>query len=161
MFQTISIATRSVLNCIKDLPKHELSQVRERLGSMYSVKDGQYSIFRETHKASSQGEIVILVIGFRLKLIRSVRLMHWVFQRVCIITTPFWGGLPGFKTKLWMVDPKTKNYLGIYDWRGKSAASAYIKFLLPILNFFSVHGSVWADQVYGQRLEQYLAPREV
>lgn len=130
---------------------------RQRVGKPYSVENDVYKIFRETEKPSSTGDTVILVIGFRLKAIRSNPLFHWLFQRVCILTTPFWSGLTGFKTKLWMVDPATKNYLGIYDWRGKKEADAYISFLLPILKFFSVRGSVWAEQVVGQDFEEYLA----
>jgi hypothetical protein len=64
--------------------------------------------------------------------------------------------MSGFRTKLWMVDPSTKNYLGIYDWRGKGAARNYIDFLIPILHFFSVKGSVWSKQIYNQDLETFM-----
>lgn len=69
--------------------------------------------------------------------------------------------MPGFRVKLWMVDLKTKNYLGIYDWRGDDNAHAYLDFLLPILRFFSVTGTVWAKQVSTTDFEDYLKTRQV
>lgn len=136
--------------------RHDLELRHNRIGKLYSVERGVYKIFRETERPIATGETVILVIGFRLKLIRSNRFLHWLFQRVCILTTPFWSGLAGFKTKLWMFDPETKNYLGMYDWRGKQDAQKYLDFLLPILNFFSVHGTVWTKQLYKQNFENYM-----
>ncbi|HSX16072.1 MAG TPA: hypothetical protein VLF40_04740 [Candidatus Saccharimonadales bacterium] len=128
----------------------------ERLGMYYAAQGGKYVVFRETERAAARGEPVVLVVGFRLKLIRSSRLLHWLFQRVCILTTPFWSGLPGFRTKLWLVDPATKNYLGIYDWRGEPQAQGYLDFLLPVLRFFSTGGSVWAQQFPATALDGYL-----
>lgn len=150
------IALQSVVKFADMVLRRDLRLVRDRLGAQLRVKESTYSIFRETQKMSTEGETVVLVIGFRLKLIRSSRLLHYLFQRICIFTTPFWSGLPGFKVKLWMVDPVTKNYLGIYDWRDREQAAAYIGFLLPILRFFSVPGSVWANQFLGQDFELYL-----
>ncbi|HET7320350.1 MAG TPA: hypothetical protein VFI84_02045 [Candidatus Saccharimonadales bacterium] len=129
----------------------------DRVGQLYSIEKASYAIFRETEQPKAKGQTVILVIGFRLKFIRSNPLLHWLFQRVCILTTPFWSGMQGFKVKLWMVNPATKDYLGIYDWRGKRQAQAYLDYLLPILNFCSVKGSVWATQLHGQEFETYLA----
>jgi len=129
---------------------------RDRLGQLYKTEGGNYQIFRDTNCTIAAGETVILVIGFRLKLIGSSRLLHWLFQRVCILTTPFWSGLSGFRTKLWMVEPRTKNYMGVYDWRGKIEAQNYINYLLPILRFFSVKGSVWVQQIYSKSFEEFL-----
>ena len=47
----------------------------------------------------------VLVVGFQLKVIGAHPIPHWIFQRCCLLTTPFWSGLPGFSVKLWMVDP--------------------------------------------------------
>ena len=156
MPNTFSMAEQSFGKFMGLFWRNELRLNHKRIGATYTIKNGTYAIFRETERPKATGEAVILVIGFRLKLIRSSRLFHWIFQRTCILTTPFWSGLAGFKTKLWMVDADTKNYLGIYDWRGKKDADRYINFLLPILKFFSLRGSVWAWQIYDQDFERYL-----
>ena len=122
-----------------------LRRLPDRVGKTYTVDQaGQYTIFRETVNRRVRGDVpIVLVIGFRLKLIGSKPLWHWLFQRVCILTTPFWCGLKGFKIKLWMVDRKTKNYMGIYEWLGEENARAYIDFLIPILRFFSIPSTIW------------------
>lgn len=132
----------------------------KRVGSVYLIEGDRYKIFRETVSNIHDGNApVILVIGFRLKLIRSNVFFHWLFQRICIVTTPFWSGLSGFKVKLWMVHPATKNYLGVYEWRGMQNANMYLGFLMPILRFFSVKDSVWVKQFSGLDLEGYLSRR--
>lgn len=133
----------------------------ERLGYRYTIEQAsQYAIFRETVSTRIIDESpVVLVIGFRLKIIGSHPSWHWLFQRCCIITTPFWSGFLGFQTKLWMVDPGSKNYLGIYQWFGERNAHRYIDFLLPVLRFFSVKKSVWYRFYPEMKLEEYLLPR--
>jgi hypothetical protein len=56
-----------------------------------------------------------------------------------------------------MVNPRTKDYGGIYDWRGSRPAQKYLDYLLPILRFFSVKGSVGAERLDRVRLDTYLA----
>lgn len=134
---------------------------RDRIKRQFKIDDfGDFEIFRETVNNNALTETpVVLVIGFRLKLIRSNRILHWLFQRVCILTTPFWCGLDGFSVKLWMVDPVTKNYLGIYEWRGKANADRYIDFLMPILKYFSIVETVRYQEYPKVNLESYLARR--
>lgn len=88
----------------------------DRVGKPYLVSQhGPYAVFRETiNRQAADDPPVTLVVGFRLKLLGVNPMLHWLFQRVCMLTTPFWSGFRGFGTKLWMVDPETKGYLGIY-----------------------------------------------
>lgn len=125
---------------------------------MYTVESaGTFSVFRETvRRFAPSGPPVVLIVGFRLKLIGSNPLFHWLFQHVCILTTPFWCGLRGFGTKLWLVDPVTKNYFGIYEWFGEADAERYLEFLLPILGFFSVGNTSWSKVVNRTALSEYL-----
>lgn len=136
-----------------------LHRISGRLGRAYWVDDGgTYQIFRETiSDAAPPADPTVLVVGFRLKVIRSLALPHWLFQRGCLLTTPFWSGFPGFAVKLWMVDPETKNYLGIYDWRGEANAQRYVDALVCVLKPLSIEGSVWYRLLPGQPLEDYLA----
>ena len=118
---------------------------QRRLGSLYEVREkGKYGVFRETVSSTPDDDRrIVIVVGFRLKAIGSSGVLHYFFQRICLITTPFWSGLPGFHVKLWMVDPETKNYAGIYEWRGREKALDYLDALVPVLGFFSAAGSVW------------------
>lgn len=136
---------------------------KNRRGQLYDIEDaGRFAIFRETIQTKPlDAEPVVLVIGFQLKLIGSNGFLHWLFQRACIITTPFWAGLRGFRVKLWMVNPETKGYLGIYEWRGIDNAQAYIQFLIPILKIFSIHTSIWHQMHEHRNIEPYLQSRRI
>lgn len=135
---------------------------KDRLGVPYDLEGrGKYVAFRETVSSKEwAGEPTVLVIGFRLKLIGRNRAFHWLFQRVCLLTTPFWCGLDGFKIKMWMVEPKTKDYAGVYLWRGEENTKNYVAFLVPILKFFSVKDSIWWKIHPRRTVDQYLAAAE-
>ena len=138
---------------------------RDRLGEMYVIHhDGRtnYSIFRETVSRDGSLETpVILVVGFRLRFLGGNPILHWLFQRICIISTPIWGGFSGFRTKLWMVDPKDKNYLGIYEWAGDGSARNYVEWLTVILRPLSTSGSVWYELYPDLKLDSYLKDHEM
>lgn len=156
-------ALRSAAVFVKLIAHHSLRLKTGRIGKLYRIDGyGSYAIFRETvNRTAPAGEPGVLVVGFRLKLLRSNPALHWLFQRVCIFTTPFWSGFRGFRIKLWMVDPKTKNYLGIYEWAGEGNARHYVETLIRVLRPLSSPGSVWYKQYPGQSFEQYLDRRAV
>jgi hypothetical protein len=136
---------------------------RNRLDRAYHIdQGGTYAVFRETvSDVYPPSRPVVLVVGFRLRLIRDWALPHWLFQRACILTTPFWSGFRGFRIKLWMVDPITKNYLGIYDWEKMDQARTYLAALTRVLRPLSTPWSVFATVYPDQSLEPFLQARAV
>jgi hypothetical protein len=135
--------------------------VPERIGVDYWIdRGGTYRIFRDTRSHDGTTDpVCVLVVGFRLRVIRSIPALHWLFQRVCLLTTPFWSGFRGFRVKLWMVDPETKNYLGIYEWAGDVNALRYVEALARVLRPISTRDSVWYEIYPGTDLETFLIPR--
>lgn len=142
------------------LARHRaLRRPPDRLRQAFRVDDGRsYRVFRETVSDAASAETPnVLVVGFHLKVIGAHPIPHWIFQRCCLLTTPFWSGLPGFSVKLWMVDPSSKRYLGIYDWRGTANAQHYVDALMRVLQPLSTPDSVWYHLLPNQMLEPYLA----
>jgi hypothetical protein len=138
------LALRSLGGFVRLALAGALARPRDRLGLGVRVAGRRYVVFRETvSRSTTDAEPVVLVIGFRLRFVGANALAHRWFQRLCILTTPFWSGLPGFRVKLWLVDPETKAYLGVYDWRGEQDARRYVAALLPVLRAVSEPGSVW------------------
>ena len=131
-----------------------------RLGRSYMLCDGRrYRVFRETVRRLEDEPRTVIEVGFRLRLIGAAPAPHWLFQRLCILTTPFWSGFPGFATKLWMVDPETLGYAGIYAWDSAESARDYPAVLLPVLRAVSVRGSVFAEVRPERGLEEFLRVR--
>lgn len=131
---------------------------QDRINNLYQIEQaGPYAIFRETVNSGKVNERpVVVAIFFQLKLIGSNSFFHWLFQRCCILTTPFWSGFQGFRIKLWMVNPENKNYLGIYEWSDEQKARIYVHFLIPILRFFAVKNSVWYKLYPDKKIDDYL-----
>jgi hypothetical protein len=78
---------------------------------------------------------------------------------VCIVTTPFFVGVRGFRSKLWMVDPATGDFAGLYEWDDAVSARAYAERLARVLRALSAPGSVSYELVEGLTVEDYLASR--
>jgi hypothetical protein len=138
----------------------ELRLDNRRVGSSYRLFDEQlYRVFRDTTKSQDDRQPAVIEVAFRLKLIGSGRAPHRLFQRLCILTTPFWSGFDGFAEKLWMVEPARRGYAGIYGWAGVEAAQRYLDALLPVLRAVSVSGSVAYQLHPDTELEDFLRKR--
>lgn len=157
----VKMAALSAVQFCRLAASRALRLRRDSLGERYTIdQGGTYAIFRETVREGGTGDDRgVLVVGFRLRLLRAYPLPHWIFQRLCILTTPFWSGFTGFRVKLWMVDPMTKDYLGIYDWAGEENAKVYVQALVRVLRPLSTRGSVWYRFYPDQELDEYLRPR--
>jgi hypothetical protein len=88
------------------------------------------------------------------------RRLHALFRVVCIVTTPFFVGLPGFRSKLWMVDPATGDFAGLYEWNDAEGAVAYAEGLARVLRMLSTRGSVTYEVVPDLTVAAYLVAHE-
>ena len=87
---------------------------KERVGTTIVVGDREYIVFRQVvmNTKSTQSEIPDGI--FRV----------WFFTKmssvgtICLSWLTLLGfiGLPGFHSKLWLVNKKTKEFGGIYEW---------------------------------------------
>ncbi|HZD59511.1 MAG TPA: hypothetical protein VE439_03515, partial [Anaerolineae bacterium] len=85
------LAGLSVIRFSRLVMVRSLHRRRDRVGELYWVDREPYEVFRETVcDGKTSGNSNVLVAGFRLQLLRSHPLLHWMFQRLCILTTPFW-----------------------------------------------------------------------
>jgi hypothetical protein len=132
---------------------------RDGLGRALTMSDGRtYVPFRETIKDAPTDHPVVLQPRFHLRGFGpNRRIMHAIFRRVCIVTTPFFVGLSGYRSKLWMVDPATGDFAGLYEWNGVEEARAYADGLAKILRLLSSPGSVSYELVDDMRVADYLA----
>ena len=155
---SIGSITASLVRFPSLIAGHSLHLRTNRKGAIYNLPGrGLFTVFRETVSTRVVAQPVVLVVGFRLRAIGTSAVLHRLFQHVCVLTTPFWSGFQGFGTKLWMVDQRTKNYVGIYQWDSVGAANNYLQALIPVLKAVSVRGSVWSQSLPGRELEDFLS----
>lgn len=135
---------------------------------MLTTGDGRrFVVYRETvreagaNPAGSDG--AVLAFRFHLRLVpRPTRpLAVRVFEPLSVVTTPFFAGLEGFRTKLWLFDHGTGDYMGVYQWASAGEAEAYARALRRLMDRLSVPGSVSYEVVEDAALDEYVRARRV
>jgi len=153
---------RSVPAAARDVLAGRTRCVPERVGEPLRMSDGRtFTPFRHTSKdpecRARIEEPAVLQPRFHLRLLRPERRrLHALFRVVCIVTTPFFVGLPGFRSKLWMVDPATGDFAGLYEWDDAATAQAYAEGLSKVLRWLSVPNSVSSELQAGLTVAEYL-----
>jgi hypothetical protein len=124
------------------------------------LPDGrEFSVFRQT---TCDGEVpggdVTLAVWFHLRYLPpGARFRRWLFERESILNTILYAGAPGYRIKLWMVDPATCDYAGLYAWHGAEAAERYGRYICTILRPLSEPGSVGFELIGDRTLADYVA----
>ena len=84
-----------------------------------------------------------LAVWFHLRGIPpGSRFRRFVFERLCLANTVLFAGFPGYLVKLWMVDPWTADYAGLYSWRCAEEAETYGDYIVRVLSPLSTPNSV-------------------
>jgi hypothetical protein len=115
----------------------------DRVGQRVSLDDGEWLVFREMvidpPLESPRAEAVFRprfhVKGMSPKM---NQLFSW-------LPIPFFAGLPGFRRKLWLVDPVSGDFSGYYEWQHPEDADAYARsFAMRFMTRRSVPSSLSA-----------------
>ncbi len=117
---------------------------RERLGYVFIDEQGQsFRVFREVVIRASSGQPAlpgaVFIPHFHVAGM-SVR-QNIVFS---LLPIPFIIGLPGFRSKRWMVDDATGDFSGYYEWDTVDDAQNYANsFAMRFMTNRSIPESVW------------------
>lgn len=159
----LSAWVRSVPNALRSLLAGRIRLQRQQLGRPLTMSDARVFVpFRETVKDQTEwrtaDEPAVLQPRFHLRgMSARRRFLHAIFRRVCILTTPFFVGIAGFRSKLWMVDPETGDFAGLYEWDSADEAREYAEGLARVLRVLSARGSVSYELVPNQTVDGYLS----
>jgi hypothetical protein len=138
--------------------RNQVALPRGKVGTTVAFADGSRSmIYRETTMRERRDDgLVLLVVRFRLRLIGTNRLAHWLFRLESLFNTLLFAAHPGFETKLWLTDQDTGYYRGIYEWRGRPAAIEYAESLKVVLRPWVCEGSFSYYVIEGVTRTEYL-----
>jgi hypothetical protein len=131
----------------------------DRVGRRVRLPDGrEYEVFREsTCDQSHHDGAACLMVWFRLRSIPpGARIRRRLFERLCIVNTVLFAGFDGYLVKLWMVNPETSDYAGLYAWSNAAEAESYARYITAVLRPLSVRGSVGSQVVEGSALDDYV-----
>lgn len=142
-FAVLVAETRCVAATLILLGRGAISMPGENVGRLVRFADGSRSrIYRETAmRERSNDPSVLIVVRFRLRLLGTNRLAHWVFRGESLLNTLLFAAHRGFQTKLWLTDESTGYYRGIYEWNGQDAAEEYAETLRVVLQPWVEEGS--------------------
>ncbi len=118
-------------------------------------------MFRESIRDGDSGSgTVTLAVWFHLRGIPAgSRVRRYLFERCCLLNTLLFAGFDGYRVKLWMVNPQTADYAGLYSWHSVEEADTYADYITAILTPLSKPGSVGYRVLPDIRLEDYLEQR--
>ncbi len=115
IFRTLGYAAAGRLHSPKDL-----------MGNVFTNADGQtFIIFRQTILDPVSGSQTTPQALFRVQF-RVPEIKPWRDRLIISLKSPIFVALPGFRTKLWMVDAKNATYQGVYEWATLRDAEAYV-----------------------------------
>jgi hypothetical protein len=134
----------SALKALQYLLSGRLHFPKEQVGAGFGDERGQrFRVFRyavvnpgPAHAGKPQAVFIphFHVAGM------SVR-VNMLFS---LLPIPFYIGLPGFRSKRWMVDDATGDFAGYYEWETVANAENYAhSFAAKFMTARSVPGSVW------------------
>jgi hypothetical protein len=143
---------------VRLLAEGRLHLRREHIGVTVPLPDGRpYTVFRESCcDTEGEGRLVTLVVWFHLRGIPArSRYRRLLFERLCLVNTFLFAGFPGYRVKLWMVDPETADFAGMYSWRSAEEAETYAEYITRVLAPLCVPSSVGYRLLPGT-LDSYL-----
>ncbi len=115
IFRTLGYAAAGRLHGPKDL-----------MGKVFTNPDGQtFIIFRQTMLDPVSGSQTEPQALFRVRF-RVPEIKPWRDRLIISLKSPIFVALPGFRSKLWMVDAKNATYQGVYEWATLRDAEAYV-----------------------------------
>ena len=153
-------AARCAARTVRLLASNQLHLEASRAGAKVRLPDGRpLEVFRESTRDGPAGERpVTLAVWFHLWAIPAgARVRRYLFERLCLLNTVLFAGFDGYLVKLWMVDPRTSDYAGLYAWRTAEEADTYGRYITTVLRPLSRRGSVGFEVLADKGLEEYLS----
>jgi hypothetical protein len=150
---------RCAAQVLRLMARHRLQIRNGNVGKPVRLPDSrEFVVFRETTCDGGDLEgTVTLAVWFHLRGVPGgARLRRFLFERESILNTILYAGFAGYRVKLWMVDPVTSDYAGLYAWRDRESASAYARYIATVLRPLSRPGSV-GYEIVEVRLDEHLA----
>lgn len=121
---------------------------RDRIGKVFQAEDGRvFTIFRQivVRPGARQPEKPGALFRVRFRVSNMTPTQN---KRFSLLPIPFFIGLPGFRSKLWMAgeitsDLQGADYQGIYEWDTVQDAERYAhSFAMKFMMMRSMPGSV-------------------
>ncbi|MEZ4518151.1 MAG: hypothetical protein R3C44_15465 [Chloroflexota bacterium] len=120
---------------------------KERIGEHMEVDGQDFTIFRQMFVDAEDTADPEVVFKVRFHVENMSPDINKIFS---LFTIPFFSGLPGFRSKLWLLDETTGDNMGIYEWATAEDAEFYSRsFAMHFMTGRSTPGSAQFEIVPG------------
>ena len=133
----------SLLTTISYVLRGRLHFPGERIGEVLTMEDGKvYTVFRQAIVDPSPDQPKEPGVTFKVRF-RVARMSTKQNKLFSLLPIPFFVGLPGFRSKLWMLNEASSECQGIYQWDTMQDAENYASsFAMKFMTLRSIPGSV-------------------
>ncbi len=103
-----------------------LHEPKDQIGKTFTNADGQeFVVFKQTVLDPASDANTQPAAMFRVQF-RVLKIMRRRDRLIIALKSPIFVALPGFRSKLWMVDEKHNTYQGVYEWATLKDAEDYV-----------------------------------
>ncbi len=130
-----------------------LHEPQDQIGKVFTNADGQeFVVFKQTNLDPDSGVKTKPEAMFRVKF-QVPKIIPWRDRFIITIKSPIFVALPGFRSKLWMVDEKTNTYQGVYEWDTLKDAEDYVHSAsMDFMTEVSVPGGICYEIIPGGKV---------
>lgn len=153
---------RAALRSVRYLLDGDIQFPSSRLGDTIETADGDtFVVYRETVRRSAVTNTsdngVVLV--FRMRVTEPAArgaFRDVLFDPIANVATPFFGGMSGFRRKLWLAGERPGEFLELYEWTSETDANRFVDVLRSLLDPVDHAGTVSFDVVDHDSVEAYV-----
>ncbi len=129
-----------------------LHMPQDQVGRVFVNADGQeFVIFRQTVLDPASARTTLPAAIFRVRF--RVPKIRWTDRFLTLLKSPLFVALPGFRSKLWMVDVKSCTYQGVYEWDTVQDAENYAHSTsMAFMAFLAVPDGISYEVIAGGRI---------
>lgn len=123
---------------------------KDQIGKVFSNPDGEaFIIFKQTILDPMPGEVEKPEAMFRVQF-RVPKISPRRDRLIISLKSPIFVALPGFRSKLWMVDEKNNTYQGVYEWSTLQDAENYVNsYSMEFMTEVAVPGGISYEIIPG------------
>ncbi len=132
-----------------------LHSPKDRIGKVFINPSGEeFIIFKQTILDPAPGLETEPEAMFRVQF-RVPQIKPWRDRLIIGLKSPIFVALPGFRSKLWMVDEKNNTYQGVYEWATLRDAQAYVQSAsMDFMTEVAVPGGISYEIIPGGKIVQ-------
>ncbi len=132
-----------------------LHSPKDQIGKRFTNLDGEeFTIFKQTILDPVHGEAIRPEAMFRVQF-RVPKISPWRDRLIITLKSPIFVALPGFRSKLWMMNEKHNTYQGVYEWSTLRDAEAYVhSYSMEFMTEVAVPGGISYEIIPGGKIVQ-------